>query len=73
MTETTMSAMTDAKDSSKKELEELKVKRNLIFAQLLKNPDNTHLALEIKLIDDQVAEFVRQAAQTGRYPLFRKH
>jgi hypothetical protein len=36
--------------------EELKAKRNLLFRRFLQNPLETHLALEIKIIDDQVAE-----------------
>jgi len=36
--------------------EELKAKRNLLFQRFLQNPLDTHLALEIKIIDDQVAE-----------------
>ena len=36
--------------------DELKAKRALLFQRFLKNPLETHLALEIKIIDDQVAE-----------------
>jgi hypothetical protein len=36
--------------------DELKAKRDLLFQRFLKNPLETHLALEIKIIDDQVAE-----------------
>ena len=36
--------------------EELKAERNLLFKRFLKNPTDTHLALRIKSIDDQVAE-----------------
>jgi hypothetical protein len=36
--------------------DELKAKRRLLFQRFLKNPLETHLALEIKIIDDQVAE-----------------
>jgi hypothetical protein len=35
---------------------ELKAKRTLLFQRFFKNPLDTHLALEIKIIDDQVAE-----------------
>lgn len=35
--------------------EELKAQRNLLFRQFLRNPKETHLALKIKIIDDQVA------------------
>ncbi len=64
-------------DDKKKEVEELKAKRNLIFARLQKNPEDKHLALEIKLIDDQIADAVRQMDQSrsrrqeGRTPPFR--
>ena len=46
-----------------KEREELKAKRNLLFAWFLKNPLETHLALKIKIIDDQVAECCEQMRQ----------
>jgi hypothetical protein len=70
-------AMLTTTDDKKKEVEELKAKRNLIFARLQKNPEDTHLALEIKLIDDQIADAVRQMDQSrgtrqeGRTPSFR--
>jgi len=38
----------------------LKAKRNLLFEKYLKNPEDTQRALEIKIIDDEVAEFTRQ-------------
>jgi hypothetical protein len=40
--------------------QELKDKRNLLFQQFLKTPLDIRLALEIKLIDDQVAEYTSQ-------------
>jgi hypothetical protein len=36
--------------------EELKAKRNLLLQRFLQNPLETHLALEMKIIDDQVGE-----------------
>jgi hypothetical protein len=36
--------------------EELKAKRNLLFERFSKNPSEIHLAIEIKSMDDQVAE-----------------
>jgi hypothetical protein len=45
-------------DKSKRE--KLKAKRNLLFERYLKNPGDTQRALEIKIIDDQVAEFTKQ-------------
>ncbi len=44
----------------KRKREELKAKRNLLFERYLKNPLDTRLALEIKAIDDQVAESIKQ-------------
>jgi hypothetical protein len=40
--------------------EELKDKRNLLFQRFLKTPLDIRLALEIKLLDDQVAEYTSQ-------------
>ena len=48
---------------AKKKREKLKATRNLLFARFLKNPSDTRLALEIKIIDDQVAECVKQMQQ----------
>lgn len=47
----------------------LTTKRNLLFAEYLKNPHDTRLALEIKLIDDQVAASIEQ---NERKPIRRK-
>jgi hypothetical protein len=53
----------------RKKRKELTAKRNLLFAQYLKSPQDTRLALEIKLIDDQVALSIEQ---TERKPGTRK-
>ncbi len=53
----------------KKKRDELKVKRNLLFDEYLKKPWDTRLALEIKVMDDQVAESI---ALTERKPTGRK-
>jgi hypothetical protein len=45
---------------AKKKREELKAKRDLLFERYLKNPMETQLALEIKIIDDQIAEHTKQ-------------
>jgi hypothetical protein len=45
--------------------EKLKAKRNSLFEKYLKNPKDTHRALEIKILDDQVAEFTRQIDRKG--------
>lgn len=44
----------------KREREALKAKRNLLFERYLKAPLDTRLALEIKIIDDQVAESTKR-------------
>jgi hypothetical protein len=41
----------------------LKARRDLLFAQFLRSPWETHLAIEIKCIDDQVAECAEQIQQ----------
>ena len=38
--------------------EGLNAKRKMLFEEYLKNPQNTRLALEIKLIDDDIAKSV---------------
>ena len=40
----------------KKHQEDLKAKRDVLFAQFVRNPKEIHLALEIKAIDDKIAE-----------------
>lgn len=40
----------------KKVRDQLKQERNLLLETYLKNPMQTHLAIEIKLIDDRIAE-----------------
>jgi len=40
--------------------EGLKAKRDTLFAEYLKSPSNTSLAVEIKLIDDDIAKSVEQ-------------
>jgi hypothetical protein len=44
-------------------LEQLKDKRNQLFAKYSKNPMNTRLSIEIKLIDDQIAELTAYLVQ----------
>jgi hypothetical protein len=43
--------------------EQLKTKRNLLFEKYCRNPNNTLLAIEIRLIDDQVAELTEGLVQ----------
>jgi hypothetical protein len=44
----------------KKKADQLKAKRDPLFAKYLKHPWDTRLALEIKALDDQVAECAEQ-------------
>jgi|HubBroStandDraft_6_1064221.scaffolds.fasta_scaffold843302_2 hypothetical protein len=46
--------------------EGLKVKRDSLFAEYLKSPSNTRLAVEIKLIDDDIAKSVEQTERQRR-------
>jgi hypothetical protein len=43
-------------DTQKKYRQELKNKRNLLYQMFLKDPRYTRLAIEIKALDDQLAE-----------------
>jgi hypothetical protein len=43
-------------DVWKKKRDDLNVKRNTLFKKYSKNPHDHHLALEIKKIDDEVAD-----------------
>ena len=45
----------------KRKREQLKVKRDLLFERYLKHPMDAHLAIEIKTIDDQIAEHAKRA------------
>jgi hypothetical protein len=47
----------------KKIRDQLKTKRNLLFDEFSKNPVNARLAIEIRLIDDQVAELTEHLVQ----------
>jgi len=42
--------------NEKRNREELITQRNLLFARFLQSPMDIHLAGEIKIIDDQIAE-----------------
>ena len=39
-----------------KKLQDLRAKREPLFQRFANNPNETHLAIEIKVIDDQIAE-----------------
>jgi hypothetical protein len=43
--------------------DQLKAKRNLLIDEFSKNPMNTRLAIEIRLIDDQIAEVTQHLVQ----------
>jgi hypothetical protein len=43
--------------------DQLKAKRNLLFDQYCQSPQSTRLAIEIRLIDDQVAELIQHMGQ----------
>ena len=49
----------------KKKREDLKAKRDLLFERYVRRPMDTHLALEIKVLDDQLAE--ESKASTAKY------
>jgi hypothetical protein len=57
----------DAAIDTRKTLAEWKAKRNWLFDEYLKNPSNTLLALEIKAIDDQIAEAIERS--TAKRPI----
>ena len=50
----------------KKKRGELKAKRDLLFERYLKHPMDIHLSLEIKSIDDQLAESTKPLKRTIR-------
>jgi len=52
--------MLENASDARKKCEELKAERNLLFARFLKNPRDTRLALKIKIIDDQIAEYTEK-------------
>lgn len=47
----------------KKIRDQLKTKRNLLLEEYSKSPMNTRLAIEIRFIDDQIAEVTEQLVQ----------
>ncbi len=47
----------------KKVRDQLRSKRNLLLEEYSKNPLNTHLAIEIKRLDDRLAELTEQLDQ----------
>jgi hypothetical protein len=49
-----------------KKREDLKIKRNSLFHEYSKHPHDLHLALEIKTIDDEIAEYTQKMEQERR-------
>lgn len=52
-----VTGMSEAANDETKNRQELKDKRNLLYKLFLKNPMYTRLAVEIKVLDDQLAEW----------------
>jgi hypothetical protein len=57
----------DNEITEKVKRDKLKAKRDGLYKEFLKNPQDIHLAIEIKSIDDQVAESVqRKPSSNGK-------
>ena len=52
-------------DVWKKKRDDLKTKRNSLFEKYSKHPQDVHLALEIKTIDDEIAECIQKMDRRG--------
>jgi hypothetical protein len=50
----------------KKKRDDLKAKRNSLFETYTRDPQNIHLAREIKAIDDEIAEYTQHVEQERR-------
>ena len=46
---------------------DLKAKRQLLFANFSKNPSDTRLALEIRLLDDRISDLLYPANRAFSY------
>ncbi|GAC1637241.1 MAG: hypothetical protein NVS9B14_17020 [Candidatus Acidiferrum sp.] len=62
----TVIELQESESDARKKLQQLRAKRNHLYEQFLKHPWNIKLAIEIKTIDDQVAEFVKSATAKRR-------
>jgi hypothetical protein len=51
----------------KKKRDDLKSKRNSLFEKYAKHPEEFHLALEIKKIDDEIADCTQHVEQERRF------
>ncbi len=58
--------MLETSIEEKRKRENLKAERNQLFERYLKHPMDTHLALEIKALDDQLAEDAKPSAGKNR-------
>jgi hypothetical protein len=47
----------------KKKRDDLKIKRDSLFDKYAKRPQDVHLALEIKTMDDEIAECIQHIEQ----------
>ncbi|PYU09890.1 MAG: hypothetical protein DMG37_22060 [Acidobacteria bacterium] len=56
----------------KKKRDDLKTKRNSLFEKYSKHPHALHLALEIKLIDDEIAECTLKMEPKAQRPSSRR-
>jgi hypothetical protein len=61
-----VSAMTALAGVWKRKREDLRNRRILLFKRYEKNPNDLRLALEIKSIDDQIAECSQQMQRANR-------
>jgi hypothetical protein len=52
----------------KRKREDLQNRRTPLFKRYEKSPNDLHLALEIKIIDDQIAECTQQIERENRRP-----
>ncbi len=50
----------------KKKRDDLKLKRNSLFEKYAKHPEDFHLALEIKKLDDEIADCTQHVEQERR-------
>jgi hypothetical protein len=53
-------------DVQKKKVEGLRARRKPLFDWYEKNPNEIHLVLEIKTIDDEIAEYKQQMEKAKR-------
>ena len=58
--------MLPAPDSQEIRLQELIAKRETLWQRFKNCPSDTHLALELKIIDDQISECNQQIHRDGR-------